>query len=334
MAQLRRGLEREEPNVKADVVETHEAPLRRERQQALVAELGRSALTGTPFDALVDQALAAVVEGLAADRVGLLRPTPTGETLACARAVGWPEEQLRPVAIDGLSQVAETYRTREPCVVANFAAETRFPDSEHLAAHGLTSGAAVPVRGDGPPVAVLVAHSRTADAFGGDAVVFLRAVANVLAVVVARDSAEARRRESEENLAFLAEAGHVLAGSLEYDSTLATLASLVVPRLADWFIVDLVEPDGTFRRVAVAASDPAKTDALEALSREYRATIDGPSPASRALTTRTTVHFPDFTPSRSTPRRGTSATTSSCGRSTRARRSRSRSSGATACSGP
>jgi PAS domain S-box-containing protein len=296
MAQLRPGLEREELDVGADVVETHEALLRRERQQALVAELGRSALTGTPFDALVDEALAAVVDGLAADRVGLLQPAPAGEALVCARAVGWPEDQLRPVPIEGLSQVSETYRTREPCVVSDFAAETRFPDSDHLVAHGLTSGAAVPVRGEGPPVAVLVAHSQTPGAFGGDAVVFLRAVANVLAVVVARDSAEARRRESEENLAFLAEAGHVLADSLDYDSTLATLASLVVPRLADWFIVDLVESDGTFRRVAVAATDPAKVGVLEALSREYRATIDGPSPASRALTTRTTVHFPDFTP--------------------------------------
>jgi PAS domain S-box-containing protein len=268
---------------------------RREHQQALVAELGRSALTGTPLDRLAEEAVAAAAAGLGADRVGLLEPAGDG-TLVCRSAHGWPEDELRPVAIDADSQVAETFRRRDPIVVDDFGSEKRYAASRHLVELGLASGAAAPVRGEGEPVGVLVAHSREPRAFGMDDVVFLRAVANVIAVVTARELAEERRRRSEEGLTFLAEAGHILAATLDYDTTLSTLASLVVPRLADWFIVDLAEEDGTMRRVAVAAAQPEKRVLLEELSRSYPPSAGSPQPAARALERGGTVHFPDFTP--------------------------------------
>ena len=269
---------------------------RHERQQALVAELGRSALTGTPLEQLVEDAVAAVADGLGADRVGLLEPAPGGAVLVCRSSHGWPEAEMLPVALDGDSQVAQTFRTREPIVVDDFAGDDRFPGSHHLVAFGLASGAATPVRGEDQPVGVLVAHSREPRDFGLDDVVFLRAVANVLAVVTARELAEERRRQSEESLSFLAEAGHILAETLDYDTTLANLARLVVPRLADWFIVDVAEDDGTIRRVVVAAAQPGKQELLEELSRFYPPTAGSPQPAAIALERGGTVHFPDFTP--------------------------------------
>src|SRR5918911_665441 len=150
---------------------------RRERQQALVAELGRSALTGTPLEQLLDDAVAAVAEGLGIDRVGLLEPTDDGGSLVCRSSHGWPEAEMFPVALDADSQVAQTFRTREPIVVDDFAGDARFPGSHHLVELGLASGAATPVRGEEQPVGVLVAHSRRPRAFGMDGVVFLRAVA-------------------------------------------------------------------------------------------------------------------------------------------------------------
>jgi PAS domain S-box-containing protein len=269
---------------------------RRERQQALVAELGRSALTGTPLDRLVEEAVEAAVEGLGADRVGLLEPAGNGGELVCRSSRGWPEEQLRPVALDSDSQVAETFRRQDPIVVDDFAGDARFVDSRHLIELGLASGATAPVRGEEQPVGVLVAHSRQPRVFGMDDVVFLRAVANVIAVVTARERAEERRRRSEEGLTFLAEAGHILAATLDYDTTLSNLAKLVVPRLADWFIVDLAEEDGTMRRVVVAAALPEKQALLEELSRSYPPVAGSPQPAALALERGTTVHFPDFTP--------------------------------------
>ncbi|MET0400358.1 MAG: GAF domain-containing protein [Longimicrobiaceae bacterium] len=65
------------------------------------------------------------------------------------------------------------------------------------------------------------------------------------------------RRRVEEERRFLAEASRVLAGSLELEATLHSVARLAVPGLADWCAVDLLAPDGTLRRVAVEHPDPA-----------------------------------------------------------------------------
>jgi signal transduction histidine kinase/integral membrane sensor domain MASE1 len=79
----------------------------------------------------------------------------------------------------------------------------------------------------------------------------------------ARAEAEAAHRHA----AFLAEVSRQLAASLDYEATLATVSRLAVPYLADYCVVDLVEADGSIRRVAVAHADPAK----EPLARElYR----------------------------------------------------------------
>jgi signal transduction histidine kinase/DNA-binding response OmpR family regulator len=72
--------------------------------------------------------------------------------------------------------------------------------------------------------------------------------ARLIRVEAARAEAEAARERS----AFLAEASNVLAASLEYEKTFASLAHLLVPKLADYCLVDIVEEDGGLRQVAVA----------------------------------------------------------------------------------
>jgi len=75
-----------------------------------------------------------------------------------------------------------------------------------------------------------------------------------LAVNVIEDITELKEREATQRV--LAEAGRVLAGSLDYEETLQRVARLAVPGLADWCMVDLVE-GSRLRRVAVAHADPA-----------------------------------------------------------------------------
>ena len=81
-----------------------------------------------------------------------------------------------------------------------------------------------------------------------------------------QDVSDLKRRENE--LRLLAEAGEVLGGSTDYQQTLAELAQLVVPRLADWCVVDIFEPDG-LRRVAIAHTDPQKIALAEEVQRRY-----------------------------------------------------------------
>ncbi|MEA2404711.1 MAG: hypothetical protein QOE08_1358, partial [Thermoleophilaceae bacterium] len=76
---------------------------------------------------------------------------------------------------------------------------------------------------------------------------------------------EARERAAE----FLLEAGSVLAGSLDYKQTLRNIAQLAVPFVADWCVVDMVQDDGSMRRVAVAHTDHDKEQLAWDLTRRY-----------------------------------------------------------------
>ena len=57
---------------------------------------------------------------------------------------------------------------------------------------------------------------------------------------------------------FLAQAGKVLGTSLEPTKTLSDVARLVVPHLADWCAIDLLNSKGGFDRLTVAHVDPTK----------------------------------------------------------------------------
>jgi len=81
----------------------------------------------------------------------------------------------------------------------------------------------------------------------------------VITDVSEREQARAAAERSRARLAVLAEASQTLASTLDYESTLASLASLLVPQFADWYAVDILDDDGLFRRLAVVHSDPAKS---------------------------------------------------------------------------
>jgi PAS domain S-box-containing protein len=86
-----------------------------------------------------------------------------------------------------------------------------------------------------------------------------RYAVNIIEDVTQAKEAELRQR-------FLAQAGQLLASSLDYEQTLQRVARLAVPWLADWCAVDLPGEHGEIEQVALAHADPDKL----ALAREYR----------------------------------------------------------------
>lgn len=92
------------------------------------------------------------------------------------------------------------------------------------------------------------------------------------------------RVEAEQNTRLLADAGRILAESLDYPTTLAQVARLAVPVLADWCVVDILE-DGTCRRVAGAHVDPSKELLLQVLAERYPVDRVASQPASHVLRT-------------------------------------------------
>ena len=78
-------------------------------------------------------------------------------------------------------------------------------------------------------------------------------------------AARVHAQAAERRNAFLAGASEILAGSLDYGTTLASVARLAVPQIADSCIVYVVEEDGSVQRLGVAHADPEREAALRCL---------------------------------------------------------------------
>ncbi len=102
------------------------------------------------------------------------------------------------------------------------------------------------------------------------------------------------RKRAEDGLRFLAEAGEILASSLDYATTLKSVARLAVPRLADWCGVDIVEEDGSVSRLAVAHVDPAKVEWAYQLQQRYPFDPDAPTGLARVLRTGEAEFYPEL----------------------------------------
>jgi PAS domain S-box-containing protein len=85
---------------------------------------------------------------------------------------------------------------------------------------------------------------------------------NIIEDVTDAKDAELRQR-------FLAQAGQLLASSLDYASTLQRVADLAVSWLADWCAVDMPGADGRIEQVALAHRDPGMVKMAEELRRRY-----------------------------------------------------------------
>lgn len=92
-------------------------------------------------------------------------------------------------------------------------------------------------------------------------------------------------KRAEEAQRFLADASILLSASLDYQTTLENLAQLAVPRLADWCAIDVVEPDQSYRRIAVAHVNPGKEKLVWDLQRRYPANKDADYGYAKVLRT-------------------------------------------------
>jgi PAS domain S-box-containing protein len=103
------------------------------------------------------------------------------------------------------------------------------------------------------------------------------------------------RKALETQVHFLADATAVLAESLDYEATVARVARLSVPRLADWCAVDLVmDAPRLPKRVAVAHVDPAKVALASEIYAKYPPNPDAPTGVPNVLRTGRAELYPDI----------------------------------------
>jgi PAS domain S-box-containing protein len=89
--------------------------------------------------------------------------------------------------------------------------------------------------------------------------------------------------------AFLSDASAMLASSLDYEATLSSVADSVVPSLADWCSVEIVEEDAvggrSLRQLAVAHVDPTKAEWARQLRDRYPSRLDDPQGVANVIRT-------------------------------------------------
>jgi PAS domain S-box-containing protein len=107
----------------------------------------------------------------------------------------------------------------------------------------------------------------------------------VLTDVTEREEARSAAETASERLRVLAEASQLLASSLDYETTLANVASLLVPRFADWFAVDVLDESGGFRRIALVHKDPDKMEWIEKSKQLYGPDLEEPEGPGRVVRT-------------------------------------------------
>ncbi|MDQ3309963.1 MAG: GAF domain-containing sensor histidine kinase [Gemmatimonadota bacterium] len=110
------------------------------------------------------------------------------------------------------------------------------------------------------------------------------------------EAAPATSAGRDSALQFLSRASQCLAESLDYESTLLTVAGMALPHLGSWCIVDVVGADGSMRRLGVIHPDPLKQEHATRLKNSWPPHRDDPlglPSAVRSGASQVIAHVPD-----------------------------------------
>lgn|GEM_PF-380768 len=133
----------------------------------------------------------------------------------------------------------------------------------------------LPLRARGRTYGALVFVSgKSGRVFGETDLPLAKLVAKRAAVAVDNARLFEQERQSAARLQFLADAGKALTASLDLRKTLETLLDLIVPSVADWAGINLVQDDGSTKITALKHRDPALAGVVDRLRGEMVATSE------------------------------------------------------------
>jgi PAS domain S-box-containing protein len=287
--------------------ETERALSDRVRQQAMVADLGQRALMAADIDTLLDDAVRLVAPALGVEFCEVLELQPNGQSWRRRASLGWTSGSVDNTTISAGAQslAGYTLRADQPVIVEDLRTDSRFTAAPFLPIHGAVSAISVLIRGQDRPFGVLAGYTAQQRQFTQDDLNSLQAVAHVVALVLERTRTEDQARQlireqaaraaaeaAQMRLAFLADVSVALAASLDYEATLAKLAPLAVPFLADWCAVDILDADDTLRRLPVAHADPTRGEVARQLQ-AYPPDREGSHSGMRVLHTGRSEYAPE-----------------------------------------
>jgi PAS domain S-box-containing protein len=122
---------------------------------------------------------------------------------------------------------------------------------------------------------VLVFETNTVEDAGRET--FLLTIGRQVGQALARARAHDAELAAAARVRFLATASELLGSSLDYEETIGRVAEAAVPEFADWCSVEMLDPDGTLRSLAVTHVDPAKVEMARNLRERFPPDLEAPS---------------------------------------------------------
>ena len=215
----------------------------------------------------------------------------TGDELMVAGSAGMPEgaleERFGRIPLSSSLPAAEVMRTGRPVVVRSEAERRdRYPGLDGLAINYDPAFVVVPLNdGQGRPFGAMGIGFPDEVTLSDEDYDFLRDVAGQCAVALDRARLAAAAERSQGHLGFLDQLSAALSSSLQIDTTLAQLAGLTVPRIADWCVVRMIESAANPRPlVGVAHVDPSAVGRLTELAQRFPRDLASIGELGEALT--------------------------------------------------
>jgi serine phosphatase RsbU (regulator of sigma subunit)/PAS domain-containing protein len=179
-------------------------------------------------------------DAVAADATYVLLAHDFDDDLEVVAVSGLPEELLGSRQVPGSPGTPDPRNNRLPLVVPDL---VDF-DVPLLAGTELRSLVVVPLIVEGQLVGSLAAAAAVPDGFTDDQAAELQRFGDTVALTADRARLQASERERRGWLSYIADAGDLLAGSLDQDMTMAITGQIVVPRLAEWCAIHLLNERG------------------------------------------------------------------------------------------
>ena len=261
---------------------------------AITAALSETTDIAVIAEALAEQTLTA----FEASRGAVVLRTQDGDAL---ETVAWrghdpaAVERWQRFPLDANTPIGDAVIRNEPVVLANqdeWISRYTGVQREQIPA----ASASIPLDVGDRAIGGLTLSFDEPRAFTEEDVGFMLGAARQGAQALERARSEEIRRLAEARLSLLARAGGLLAESLDYAKTLGAVVDLVVPQLADWASVEILEPDGSIHSLAVAHVDPEKLAFAQEFRRRRPPELSAPTGVGHVISSGRAELVPEITP--------------------------------------
>ena len=220
-------------------------------------------------------------------------------SFSIVRMIGYPESVVREwlgrsYSADVSAPIPDAVSRRAPIWLENMIAiRMHYPHlANQLGPHHNGAWATLPLLAEDRAFGGITFVFAQPRPFGSEERGYMQAMAQQCAQAIERarlhaaeQQARAEVEAARQRQTMLAEASVELAASLDVQTTLETLARLVVPHLADWCVIDLLEDDGSIQTAVVTHTDQTKEQLGWDIVRRFP--IDPQAPGGTAAVLRT-----------------------------------------------